>query len=279
MSPRFCSSCIGLGLLVSALVHGLALSLVLNLEPPIPVPGAEAVTELDLTLFAATVATEPLPSFAEPPLPSEPESEPEPTPEPEPESEPTPEPEPEPEPTPEPEPEPIVAQEVVPPEAFTPPPVEKPKPKPKPKLPPKPRKKPEPHQPAARPAAPAPRADQPQPSAPAGTAAVAREEGSSRERAQAEGAYLAELQRAIKRQQGYPEAARHRGAAGTTTLTFVLQADGHIDRVRVARSAGDSDLDQAAVEAINRLGRFKPIPSVLGRDSWTLRIPIRFDLR
>ncbi len=263
MSSLFCRSCIGLGLLVSALVHGLALSLVLNLEPPVPVSGAEEVTELDLTLFAAPVANEPLASLAEPAVAIRARAEPE--------AEPVPESEP--------EPEPVVAQEVVPPEAFTPPPVEKPKPKPKPKLPPKPEKKPEPRQKAARPAAPAPRAAQAQPGAPAGTAAVAREEGSSRERAQAEGAYLAELQRAIKRQQRYPEAARHRGAAGTTTLTFVLQADGRIDRVQVARSAGDTELDQAAVEAINRLGRFKPIPSVIGRDSWTLRIPIRFDLR
>lgn len=264
MSSLFCRSCIGLGLLVSALVHGLALSLVLNLEPPVPVSGAEEVTELDLTLFAAPVVNEPLASLAEPPLPSEPE----------------PEPEQEAEPTPEPEPEPVVAQEVVPPEAVTPPRVEKPKPKPKPKLPPKPEKKPEPRQKAAHLAAPAPPLAAPaQPSAPAGTAAVTRESGSSSERAQAEGAYLAELQRAIKRQQRYPEAALHRGAAGTTTLTFVLQADGRIDRVQVARSAGDTELDQAAVEAINRLGRFKPIPSVIGRDSWTLRIPIRFDLR
>ncbi|MGB7550178.1 MAG: hypothetical protein WBM15_01285, partial [Chromatiaceae bacterium] len=142
MSSLFCRSCIGLGLLVSALVHGLALSLVLNLEPPVPVSGAEEVTELDLTLFAAPVANEPLASLAEPPLPSEPEPEAEPVPE------------------SEPQPEPVVAQEVVPPEAFTPPPVEKPKPKPKPKLPPKPEKKPEPRQKAARPAAPAPRAAQ-----------------------------------------------------------------------------------------------------------------------
>jgi outer membrane biosynthesis protein TonB len=153
MSSLFCRSCIGLGLLVSALVHGLALSLVLNLEPPVPVSGAEEVTELDLTLFAAPVANEPLASLAEPPSPSEPE----------------PEPEPEPEArarTPEPEPEPVVAQEVVPPEAITPPPVEKPKPKPKPKLPPKPRRNPNlARKRRARPP-PAPRAAQPNPAPP-----------------------------------------------------------------------------------------------------------------
>ena len=261
MSSLFCRSCIGLGLLVSALVHGLALALVLTLGPPVPVSGAEEVTELDLALFAAPVANEPLASLAEPASPPEPEPEAEPAPEPE----------------PEPEPEPVVAaQEVVPPAAAIPPPVEKPKPKPKPKLPPKPERKPEPRQKTVRPAAPVPQA---RPDAPAGSAVVASEQDSSSGRAQAEGAYLAELQRAIKRQQRYPEAARDRGAAGTATLTFVIQADGRIDRVQVAKSAGDSDLDQAAVQAINRLGRFKPIPSVIGRGSWTLRIPIRFDLR
>ena len=130
-----------------------------------------------------------------------------------------------------------------------------------------------------RPAAPARQAVQARPDPPAGSAAVAGEQGSPNERARAEGAYLAELQRAIKRQQRYPEAARHRGTVGTATLTFVLQADGRIDRVQVSRSAGDTELDQAAVEAIKRLGRFKPIPLVLGREGWTLRIPIRFDLR
>lgn len=259
MSSFFCRSCIGLGLLVSALVHGLALALVLKLGPPVPVPGAEEVTELDLTLFAAPVANEPLASLAEP-------------------ASPPPEPEPEAEPAPEPEPV-VAAQEVVPPEAAIPPPVEKPKPKPKPKLQPKPERKPEPRQKTVRPAAPVPQAAQARPDAPAGSAVVASEQDSSNGRAQAEGAYLAELQRAIKRQQRYPEAARDRGAAGTATLTFVLQADGRIDRVQVAKSAGDSELDQAAVQAINRLGRFKPIPSVIGRGSWTLRIPIRFDLR
>ncbi len=260
MSPLLCRSCIGLGLLVSALAHGLALSLVLNLESPARVSDAEELTELDLSLFATTVADEPLASLAEPASASEPK------------------PEPEPEAEPEPEPEPVVApEEVRPPEVATPPPVKKPKPKPQ--LPPKPEKKPERRLKTARPAVPAPQEAQAKPDAATGPAAVADEQGSSSGRAQAEAAYLAELQRAIKRQQRYPEAARHRGAVGTATLTFVLQADGRIDRVQVAKSTGDTELDEAAVQALNRLGRFKPIPLAIGRESWTLRIPIRFDLR
>jgi protein TonB len=98
-------------------------------------------------------------------------------------------------------------------------------------------------------------------------------------RASAERAYLAELQRAIARQQRFPEEARRRRVTGVATLAFVVQADGRIGQVRVVGSSGDSALDQAAVQALSRLGRFKPIPSSIGRSSWPMRVPIRFDLR
>jgi TonB family protein len=49
--------------------------------------------------------------------------------------------------------------------------------------------------------------------------------------------------------------------------------------VRVARSSGDRDLDQAAIESLYRLGRFRPIPLELGRDRWPLSVVIRFNLQ
>jgi protein TonB len=49
--------------------------------------------------------------------------------------------------------------------------------------------------------------------------------------------------------------------------------------VSIAKSSGDSALDQAAMQALQRLGRFKPIPVSIGRASWSMRVPIRFDLR
>jgi protein TonB len=49
--------------------------------------------------------------------------------------------------------------------------------------------------------------------------------------------------------------------------------------VRIAKSSGDVNLDEAAVQAMQRLNRFKPIPTVIGRQEWAMRVPIRFDLR
>ncbi|MBK1656057.1 hypothetical protein CKO29_15325 [Allochromatium vinosum] len=95
----------------------------------------------------------------------------------------------------------------------------------------------------------------------------------------AERAYLTALQRAIARHQHYPAGARRHGQTGVATLAFVIEADGRIGQIRLAQSSGHASLDQAALQALARLGRFDPIPKSIGRSRWSLRIPIRFDLK
>jgi periplasmic protein TonB len=73
--------------------------------------------------------------------------------------------------------------------------------------------------------------------------------------------------------------ARRMRRTGVVTVIFLVQADGHIAQIRLAMGSGHASLDRAALDALHRLGRFKPIPSTLGRQSWTLRVPIRFDLQ
>jgi protein TonB len=106
-----------------------------------------------------------------------------------------------------------------------------------------------------------------------------RQTAPSRSAGAAEAAYLAELQRAIARHQRFPDDARRRQRTGVATLSFVVLGDGRIRQVRVLSSSGDASLDEAAVEAMQRLNRFKPIPAVIGRQEWAMRVPIRFDLR
>ncbi|EGV29694.1 TonB family protein [Thiorhodococcus drewsii AZ1] len=104
--------------------------------------------------------------------------------------------------------------------------------------------------------------------------------GASKARQQAsERAYLSALQRAISRQQRYPASARRRQQTGTTTLAFVIQANGRIGQIRIVRSSGHSSIDRAAIDAMRRLGRFKPIPTELDRTTWALQVPIRFNLQ
>jgi protein TonB len=207
---------------------------------------------------------------------------PDPTPEPDLEARPEPPAVPKEQSRPKPEPKPGPKAEPKPKPAAKAKPKRKPAPKPKPKATPKAEPKP----------TPTPKRDigvatAPKDRAPAQTGkgdakgrTAARSTGASAaEKARAEQAYLAELQRAIGRHQRFPEDARKRRKTGTATLSFVIKSDGRIRAVRLAKSSGDASLDKAALQALHRLNRFKPIPGAIGRSSWSLRVPIRFDLR
>lgn len=103
--------------------------------------------------------------------------------------------------------------------------------------------------------------------------------GDKRKVKAAEGAYLQQLQRAIARKRFYPRAARRKGITGIVTVSFVLKADGRITNVRIAKGSGHTTLDKAAIKTLVRLGRYKPIPTQIGRSRWSLRVPINFDLK
>lgn len=307
--PR-CLRCIALGLVLSALIHGAAAAWWLHDRTPSVIPPETRLVEIDLSVFGPAPGESPAgPAPAEPDavqdemLAQAPEPEPEPITEPPPPPEEEPEPEeptvsevpPEPVAPPEPEPESNPIPEVQPPA----PPPEKPKvvkrtpekrPERKVKRPKKeierPAKKPEkPQKPKRQTQTEVARADRspkPAPSDVSSTKAQTRSSGSpsaGRTSRNAEAAYLAELQRAIARHQQFPSEARRKRQTGVTTLSFVVQRDGRIRQVRVTKSSGNASLDEAAMTAMQRLSRFKPIPAVIDRQEWPMRVPIRFDLR
>jgi len=90
--------------------------------------------------------------------------------------------------------------------------------------------------------------------------------------------YLAGLRQAIAKKRRYPTSARRTGKTGVATVEFVLDRNGRISGSSLGRSSGSSVLDQAAVDTLRRLARYKPIPEALGRTRWRLRVPIRFAL-
>jgi protein TonB len=76
----------------------------------------------------------------------------------------------------------------------------------------------------------------------------------------------------------YPESARRQGITGTSLLLFEVLANGTVGDVQVERSAGHSDLDQAAVEAVKKW-RFDPARRGNQPIAVWLRMPVRFVLR
>ncbi len=97
-------------------------------------------------------------------------------------------------------------------------------------------------------------------------------------RAENERAYLQALAAAIARQQRYPEEARRLEQTGTVVLGLTIQVDGRFSAIQLIQGSGHTLLDQAALTALNRLGRFKPIPPALARSTWSIQVPIRFRL-
>jgi TonB family protein len=73
---------------------------------------------------------------------------------------------------------------------------------------------------------------------------------------------------------GYPRSLRDLGIEGTATVRVFLEADGRVTQQELVNSSGNTDLDQAALEAASRM-EFDPID---GGGSRSVLLPIQFQL-
>lgn len=91
--------------------------------------------------------------------------------------------------------------------------------------------------------------------------------------------YLAALAATIDRNKFYPRAARRRGEEGTVVVRFVIRKDGQLTELTIVESSGSARLDEAALQTLQRVTPFRAIPDALNRDSWSISVPIAFNLR
>jgi periplasmic protein TonB len=66
------------------------------------------------------------------------------------------------------------------------------------------------------------------------------------------------LYRFISKQIKYPVAAMHKGIEGKVVLRFVVNEDGSLGNISVARSAGDSLLNKEAMRVVSIMPLWKP---------------------
>lgn len=84
----------------------------------------------------------------------------------------------------------------------------------------------------------------------------------------------ASIRAAVERKKRHPSAAGR--ASGRVSLNLTVARNGMLQGVTVASSSGNPALDQAAVAAVKRAGRFAPAPKGLGDASYTFSLPISF---
>lgn len=77
----------------------------------------------------------------------------------------------------------------------------------------------------------------------------------------------------------YPYVARLRGWEGTVLLAFNIEADGRMEKIRVAQSSGYAVLDDSALSALRKVERLaETIAWFQGREL-TMQIPVIYRLR
>lgn len=140
--------------------------------------------------------------------------------------------------------------------------------------------------PAAAPAKPKPSA-KPAHQPPARAAATAAGSGAASARGTSGPAETASLSKAARQSllaewggkiRNRIDRAKPRGAGrGSVIVVLSVGRDGALQSVGIATSSGQAALDQQAVKAIRSAGRLPAAPAALDADSYTFRLPIRFD--
>ena len=88
--------------------------------------------------------------------------------------------------------------------------------------------------------------------------------------------YVQELQRRIRDRLIWPKALALRLEQGETIVKFAVESNGHLVReLRVVKSSGFPEFDDAAVEAVRRASPFPPLPAPLspGPLVFSMRFP------
>ncbi|WP_415184692.1 energy transducer TonB family protein [Phaeovulum sp.] len=172
---------------------------------------------------------------------------------------------------------------LLPPEAptFPPPPPDKPlpntKPLPKPDPVAKPVKHPQPKAESRKPsaAAPAARAAGSGGGASVGAGGQAQAGTLSKARTQdLRASWGAAIRARIERRKTYPSAAN--GASGKVTVRLKVTRAGVLAAVSVVRSSGNAALDQAALQAVKRAGKFPAAPKGLSETGYDFSLAIQF---
>lgn len=86
---------------------------------------------------------------------------------------------------------------------------------------------------------------------------------------------VAQLQRAKR----YPSGAESRREQGVVTLSFTLSRGGSVLSRSIARSSGNSELDQEVLAMVARASPFPQFPPGMNQGSVSLTVPVRFSLR
>lgn len=91
--------------------------------------------------------------------------------------------------------------------------------------------------------------------------------------------YFGGLLARLQARRHYPEDAERRGEEGLVEVAFRLTRDGGIHDARIQSASPHSALNEAALETVRRLKRYRALPESVARSEMTIVVPFVFKIR
>ena len=89
--------------------------------------------------------------------------------------------------------------------------------------------------------------------------------------------YIDSLREEIERNKKYPLLSKSKNEEGVVLLSFRINKNGKIDKLKIIKSSGYEKLDEAAIKAVEK-GVYKNIPNELEDEYLDIQVPIKFNL-
>lgn len=93
-----------------------------------------------------------------------------------------------------------------------------------------------------------------------------------------ENEYLLKLKKLIEKNKVYPNSAKKLNQTGKVYLNFTIAKNGSIENIVIMEKSKYRRLNKAAVEIINKIKQFEPIPEELHKSSWNITVPILYQI-
>ncbi|MBF0567003.1 MAG: energy transducer TonB [Nitrospirae bacterium] len=85
------------------------------------------------------------------------------------------------------------------------------------------------------------------------------------------GNYMKRVKASVESAWIYPQSEARKGVYGDLYIEFTIKKNGVLGDVRIIRTSGNSNLDEAALQSIKDAAPFWPLPNDWGKDSFTIK--------
>jgi len=90
--------------------------------------------------------------------------------------------------------------------------------------------------------------------------------------------YLSRLRSLIEDKKIYPKSAKRLKQQGRVIVSFLITKEGTFKNISLKDSSKYKKLNKAALELLNNISRFEPIPDELEKNKWVIEIPISYKI-